>query len=268
MCAYPYKQKTDQEMILSGPATISSTGSNRPRRELQNLTFSIVEMLGKAIVTEHYSARNPIATEAVLCAEFGVSRSIMREAVKMLTAKGLLWARPRQGTFVCTEDRWNMLDPDVLRWLLDRKVSLDLLIEFSEIRLAVEPAAAALAARFASPEDKEAIASAIARMDAAARGEEDALASDIAFHIAVLDASGNRFYRQLRELIETALRFSIGITNNLKGVKYADANQHKRCADAIIAGDEVGARAEMASMLNEMLELISKANGGVRARSS
>ena len=118
----------------------------------QNLTYSIANELGIAIVTGTYSAGNPIPIEAELCRKFGASRSALREAVKMLTAKGLLGARPRRGTWVEPEEKWNLLDPDVLGWLLERKYSPALLIEFTEIRLAVEPGAATLAARVAGRE--------------------------------------------------------------------------------------------------------------------
>jgi DNA-binding FadR family transcriptional regulator len=202
----------------------------------QNLTYSIVHDLGVAIVTGVYSKQNPFPVEAELCKQYGASRSVLREAVKMLTAKGLLGARPRQGTWVEPEGKWNLLDPDILGWLLERKFSPALLIEFSEIRLAVEPGAAALAARVAGPAEKAAVRSAIERMQAAERGDDDPLESDIAFHVAVLRASMNRFYAQLTGLTATALRFSIRTTNRYKGVRLASVADHKKVADAILAG--------------------------------
>src|SRR5258705_1459429 len=172
----------------------------------QNLTYSIVHDLGVAVVTGTYSKENPFPVEAELCRQYGASRSVLREAVKMLTAKGLLGARPRQGTWVQPESKWNLLDPDILGWLLERRFSPTLLTEFTEVRLAIEPLAAALAARAAGPEDKQAVRDAIERMRAAERGEDDPLASDIAFHVAVLRASRNRFYAQLTRLTAAALR--------------------------------------------------------------
>ena len=226
----------------------------------QNLTYSIVEALGIAVVTGTYTDTNPFPVEADLCKQYGASRSVLREAVKMLTAKGLLGARPRQGTWVQPEESWNLLDPDVMRWLLERKFSLSLLIEFTQIRLAVEPAAAGLAARMAGPAEKAAIQSTIQRMIAAERGEDDPLGSDIAFHVAVLRASGNRFYSQLRELIETALRFSIRTTNRYKGVRLASVEDHKRVADAIISGNSEAAESTMRELIREALELIQAAD--------
>src|SRR5215475_9037443 len=136
-----------------------------------NLTYTIVEQLGQAIVTGVYTGTNSFPVEADLCRQYGASRSVLREAVKMLTAKGLLRARPRQGTWVQPEENWNLLDPDVLRWLLERKPWLELLVEFTQVRLAIEPGAAALAAEVAGPAEKAAIQQALDRMAAAERGD-------------------------------------------------------------------------------------------------
>lgn len=222
----------------------------------QSLTHQITHNLGVAIVTGVYGAENPIPIEADLCHQYNASRPVLREAVKMLTAKGLLVSRPRLGTRVQPEDRWNMLDPDVLGWLLERKFSPALLMEFNEIRLAVEPGAAALAARVATEADKEALRAAIGRMQAAELGDDDPLDSDIAFHVAVLRASRNRFYSQLTGFIATALRFSIRTTNRNKGV-LASAADHKKVADAIIAGRPTAASDAMRKLIQEAMDLIS-----------
>lgn len=227
-----------------------------------NLTYRIVEDLGVAIVTGRFSETNPFPVEAKLCSQYRVSRSILREAVKMLTAKGLLGARPRYGTWVQPEDSWNLLDPDVLRWMLERKLSLSLLTELNQIRLAVEPTAAALAALGDDIAKKTAVAVAIDRMVAAERGEDDPLASDIAFHVGVMRASNNCFYLQLCNLIETTLRFSIRTTNYLKGVKQASAADHRKVSDAILAGDATTAEAAMRYLIQEALDLI---HGGIAA---
>ena len=232
------------------------TAASRLAERGGNLTYSLVQDLGVAIVTGVYAGPQGFPVESELCKYYGASRSVLREAVKMLTAKGLLAARPRQGTWVEPESRWNLLDPDVLRWLLERKFSLSLLIEFTQIRLAVEPAAAALAARAATPEDNHRIEAAIGRMIAASNGDDDPLECDIAFHVAVLTASGNRFYVQLCELIETALRFSIRRTNDYKGVALASVMDHKRIGDAIAAGDADLAAANMRALIREALELM------------
>jgi DNA-binding FadR family transcriptional regulator len=232
----------------------------------QNLTYTVANSLGAAVVTGVYSADNPIPIEAELCRHYEASRSVVREAVKMLTAKGLLGSRPRLGTWVQPEQNWNLLDPDVLGWLLERKYSPALLIEFTELRLAVEPGAAALAARVAGAEEKSAIRDAIERMQAADRGDDDPLDSDIAFHVAVLRASRNRFYAQLTGFAATALRFSIRTTNRYKGVQLASVADHKKVADAIIGGRPGAAGEAMRKLIQEALDLINKREAAQVAR--
>ena len=231
---------------------------------VDNLTRRVVEALGQAIVTGTWQATGAFPIEAELCARFGVSRSVVREAVKMLTAKGLLSARPRRGTVVEPEPHWNLLDPDVLRWLLQRAPSPELLAEFTQMRLGIEPQAAALAAQAVGRGQAGMllpIREALARMQAAGAGQDDPLASDIAFHVAILHASGNRFLVQLRELVDTALRISIRMTNARKGVALASVDDHARVLRAIEAADAPAAAAAMRELLGEALELIQAERG-------
>jgi DNA-binding FadR family transcriptional regulator len=232
----------------------------------RNLTSRIVHDLGRAIVTEQFSRESPFPVEAELCQQFGASRPVVREAVKMLTAKGLLIARQRKGTLVQPENRWNLLDPDVLRWMLEREFSIDLLIDFNEIRIAIEPRAAALAAESATGPQRRAIIQASERMFAAERGEEDSLTADIAFHSAVLEASNNRFMRQFTDLSETSLRFSIRATNAYKGVTLASAMEHKVIADAIVEGDSERAAGQTRTLIQAALDLLFKAAGQPKAK--
>jgi DNA-binding FadR family transcriptional regulator len=225
----------------------------------RNFTYGILQQLGVDIVTGTYGHSNPFPTEAELCKRLGASRSVLREAVKMLTAKGLLKARPRQGTWIEPERNWNLMDPDVLGWLLERKFSPSLLLEFTQVRLAIEPVAASLAARGATPEAKQAIAAALARMQAAELGDDDPLTSDIAFHVAVLEATDNRFYIQLRDIIDAALRISIRLTNRRKGVRLASVADHQKVADAIFAGDGIAAAQAMRQLIEEAMTLIESA---------
>ncbi|HEX7761067.1 MAG TPA: FadR/GntR family transcriptional regulator [Caulobacteraceae bacterium] len=222
-----------------------------------NLTHSLVESLGLAIVTGDYQAVG-FPTEAELSAQFAASRSVTREAVKMLTAKGLLTARPRYGTSVEPEERWNLLDPDVLRWLLERKFSLRLLQQFTEMRLGIEPEAAGLAAINA---DKEALAEvrrALGQMRAAADGEGDPLVADIAFHVAILNATHNPFYAELQELVNTALRISIRFTNRIQG-RTASILAHETVLRAIEARDPEAASQAARAIIVDVLDLIRAA---------
>lgn len=228
-------------------------GAEPPR----NLTFGMLDALGKAIVVGRYDdVRFP--TEAELADEHQVSRSVTREAVKMLTAKGLLTAKPRKGTSVQPSSAWNLFDPDVLRWLLERKFSVELLRQFSELRIAIEPAAAALAARWADVEAIAALRAGYRRMEAAETGSDDPLDADIAFHVAVLEASANPFYTQFRDVVETALRTSIHFTNRFKG-RTASLPAHHDVLAAIEARDAQAAQAAMHEIIADVMTLVAEA---------
>jgi DNA-binding FadR family transcriptional regulator len=223
----------------------------------RNLTYGLLDALGRAIVTGRYE-NSQFPTEAELARQHAVSRSVTREAVKMLTAKGLLTARPRKGTTVQPASCWNLFDPDVLRWLLERKFSLELLRHFSELRIAIEPAAAGLAARAADEAGVDAIAAGYERMVAAEAGDDDPLEADIAFHIAILHASANPFYMQFRDVVTTALRTSIRFTNRFKG-RTASLPQHHAVLRAIELRDAELARAAMLALIADVVELIDAA---------
>jgi len=155
---------------------------------------------------------------------------------------------------------WNLFDTDVLRWLLERQFSVDLLRQFSQLRIAIEPEAAALAAQFGTPEDLQRISAGLARMEAAERGLDDTLDADIAFHVAVLRASGNPFYAQFRDMVATALRTSIRFTNRIKG-RSASVADHAAVRDAIAARDYAAARVAMRTLIGDVVELIDTVEG-------
>ncbi len=241
-----------------GDGILDGTGArSEPAGAGRNLTYGMLDTLGKAIVTGRYDDA-PFPTESDLAKEYAVSRSVTREAVKMLTAKGLLTARPRKGTSVQPAVNWNLFDPDVLRWLLERKFSLDLLRQFTELRIAIEPAAAALAARAAHKQRIAAIHAGFDRMAAAEAGDDDPLESDIAFHIAVLRASANPFYSQFQDVVTTALRTSIRFTNRFKG-RTASLSQHYAVLGAIENGQPQAAQAAMKDLIADVMVLIDDA---------
>ncbi len=221
-----------------------------------NLTQQLTHNLGTAIVKGEYNVLGSLPSEAELCSQFDVSRTATREAVKMLSAKGLISSRPKQGIRVQPETNWNMFDTDVLEWILNSKPSLALLKEFTQMRYAIEPEAAALAALNPTIESIVEMQKALIRMTNADKGLDDALESDIEFHTTILHASHNRFFTQLHEFTSTALRVSIRYTNRIKGVHGADVEKHRDVVKAIEAKDPVKARLAMQELLGEALALI------------
>lgn len=221
-----------------------------------NLTQQLTHKLGMAIVQGKYDETGRLPSEAELCTQFDVSRTATREAVKMLSAKGMLSSRPKQGIKVQPQSLWNMFDTDVLEWILSSQPSLALLKEFNQMRYALEPEAAALAAQNPYEENTAFLQYAVQRMENADLGLDDPLESDIAFHTGILEASQNRFISQMQEFTATALRVSIRYTNRIKGVTGADVEKHREVLNAIKAHNPDLARSLMQKLLGEAIELI------------
>jgi DNA-binding FadR family transcriptional regulator len=222
-----------------------------------NLTEQVVQSLGRAIVSGEYPT-HAIFQIADLCTQFKASRTVMREAVKTLTAKGLVTSRASVGSIVQGELSWNLSDPDVLDWFLHVKGNIvPLLREFIDFRMGIEPNAAALAATRGDTQAIDAIFKALDRMRAAERGEDNALDADVEFHVAILHASGNRFFINMRHTVDVALHISIRVTNRSKGVTFASIADHARIADAIKAGDAEGSRQATRDLLTEAQKLLT-----------
>jgi DNA-binding FadR family transcriptional regulator len=224
-----------------------------------NLTQSLVQKLGSSIVRGELPAGKSLPIEAELGKKFGASRTVMREAVKILSTKGLIGQRPRVGTFVHPEERWDLLDAEVLTWILDRHFSHSLVREFLEVRMGIEPAAAALAATNATEADKALLKQKLEKMKGAMNGHFDPVAADIAFHATILEISHNRFYHQLTPIVETALRFSIRLTNKAKGA-VADYDAHERIYKAIRNGNPDSAAKACRDLISEALALVMRSD--------
>ncbi len=176
----------------------------------------------------------------------------------MLSAKGLLSSRQRQGTRIEPVDNWNLLDPDVLRWLMERPYSNKIFLEFAQMRLAIEPTAAALAAEVQNKPAIAAIRAGLQAMIDDAGDPEKALLADIEFHVAILKASGNPFFARLKPLVTNALHLSIQLTNRIAG-HLADIGAHEAILLAIEKGDAGAARQASETILRESLSFIEKA---------
>jgi DNA-binding FadR family transcriptional regulator len=214
------------------------------------LTFGLMEVLGRDIVHGKYDGQ-PFPNELALGVDYAVSRTVVRETVKMLVARGILASASRRGTFVQPREAWNVLDPDVLRWLLDRARSGDWLRQFTQLRLAIEPLAAALAALQAKPAQIAAIGDSLEQMRLA-QLEGDALAADTGFHFAVIEASNNPFLDQFRRATSSGLGRAIRLTGAL-AITPTDIAQHERVHAAIAARDPALAQAAMRVIIEAAL---------------
>ena len=220
------------------------------------LSNQLAQTLGRSIVGGDMPAGSALPTEAELCLRHGASRTAVREAMKMLSAKGLVAARPRLGGSVRERHHWSLLDPDVLRWMRDAPADVGLLLELAHLRLAIEPEAAASAARVQDRAALTRMAAALAEMEG---DPVEALEADIAFHAELLRASGNRFFASLAGMVESALSMSIPVTNAAKQVAKADVEAHRVVFLAIRDGDSEAASAYARAHIEESIRLLNKA---------
>jgi len=221
--------------------------NQRPARE-ERLSEMVAGTLGRRIVSGHYKPGEILPTEPKIQAEFGVSRTAVREAVRLLSAKGLTASRPKIGTRVRPMVEWNMLDSDVLRWQVDQNPSDDFIHALFEMREILEPAACSLAAERATATELGAIGLAMDGIQTHPRGSAEQIEADVDFHKAILDASHNPMLRSVGAMIQSALTitFSLG----WRTVMAEDAVlQHRAVYDAIRKRDRDAAFLAMRKLL-------------------
>ena len=232
---------------------LGSKGSDRTfsRRSLHG---QVAHEIGARIIRGELAPGETLPSEADLSVELSVSRTALREAIKLLSAKGLVESRPKTGTRIRPRTSWNMLDPDVLSWLVSDGAFEDYADDLFEMRRVVEPAAAAIAAQRGNKEAIADIENAYADMVAAGEDIEAGVEPDLRFHKGILAATGNEFIAPLGALIDTALATSFRISSSRPGAKINSLPRHEAVLTAIAAGDADGARKSMEILLSDAME--------------
>ena len=227
----------------------------------KGLVRSTVDAIGLSIVNGEFKASEVLPQEETLAERFMVSRSGLREAVKVLSGKGLVRTARRYGSRVCSQEEWNYLDPDVLRWHLTSPANLpQFLRDIGEMRLLLEPAAVGFAVERATPGEIRQILKLAGRLPIASTA--DTVEIDIAFHLAVLRASHNLIIAGLCPAMDVLLRAYFWSMWKLRpeGPRHlANINLHQSMAQAI--ADRDGETAKNA--LTEMLTITCREIDGV-----
>lgn len=219
----------------------------RPLRR-RNLFAQVVEELGTRIVRGDIRPDTAFPKEADLESEFGVSRSVIREAVKTLAAKGLIESRTRTGIRVLPPIHWNLLDAEALAWRYAAMPPVQFFGELFEVRLMIEPEASALAAERATPRDLAEIDAAFREMSEASQADTSGVEADLRFHRGILAASHNPLLLQMGNLIGVGLSISHRFSRESFVIFLP---QHKAVADAIRRGEAETARQTMRRLLSE-----------------
>jgi DNA-binding FadR family transcriptional regulator len=223
----------------------SGSSSFPPRLSLHH---EVAGRIGSLIAQGRIRPGSVLPNEPSLGTEFGVSRTALREAIKVLASKGLVEVRRKTGTRVRPEAEWNMLDPEVLTWLFSGAGVPAGLTDLLEVRKVVEPAAARMAALRATSEDLLEIRKAFVGMESA-RDLPSSIESDLSFHLAVLEATHNAFMRPFGALIQAALRASFRLTSSNRTLYRKTLTLHRSVVDAIQAGNDDRSEIAMLAVL-------------------
>ncbi|MFB7251207.1 FadR/GntR family transcriptional regulator [Microbacterium sp. NPDC056234] len=220
----------------------------QPRRVAGKLSEPVIRDIADSIVTGEIEPGQALPPESVICEEFGVSRTVVRESLQRLAEKGLLSAQQGRGTIVTERSQWNLLDPVVLAAMVAHDDSLGILDEVALIRASLESEMAAAVAASASTVVVEELRARLDAQHAAVKKRQKFRDADLAFHQAIIDASGNRLGRAIaRRLVGEALtsdRFHGDVDDT---VVVATLDEHEAILEAIAARDPERARELMKS---------------------
>jgi GntR family transcriptional regulator, galactonate operon transcriptional repressor len=220
----------------------------------RNIHTSLAGRLGREIVSGIYPPGSLLPNAADMCGRFLVSRTALREAYSVLTAKAMIVARPKIGTRVRPKADWNMLDPEVLSWHLQTTPTENFVAELFVLRQMVEPEAAALAAKARSRATIDRIADAYRRMDQFKDGAGDLIGADLDFHMGILEATGNHFLTALGGLIRTSLECTFELSwEGASRIQDDRLHQHRGIFEAIRDGSPELAKIRMTELLSDSM---------------
>ncbi len=224
----------------------------------RGLHGEVVERLGRRILAGDLDVGETLEMTR-LEDELDVSRSVMREALRVLKAKGLVDARQKRGTFVQPRTEWKLLDSDVIRWQLEGHADQKLMDDLAEFREVVEPASAGLAALRRTEDDLAAMEQALERMSAAAGGDGDPVAADLAFHRAVLVATHNELLIRTEAVLEAALGLRDRVVHD--AIEVDPTPDHAEVLAAIRDGDAERAVSAAKRLLTTAVVDLDRARG-------
>lgn len=233
------------------------------RTPTRNLHSQVLWQLGVAIVSGRYPELSILPADSDLLDEFGVSRTVLREALKTLAAKGLIEARARIGTRVLPRSRWNLFDGDVLAWHFEQGPDVQFLRSLAEVRIGIEIEAAALAAERRTDAQALTLHGWADKMGEATTAEGFAR-YDLEFHRAVAEASGNPFMASISSLVELALTAAFTMSSPIEDdqAKALTVASHRRIASAIAERLPQEARTAMRTVIEEGFDRAARRGSG------
>jgi DNA-binding FadR family transcriptional regulator len=210
----------------------------------------VLNQLGEQICSGKFMPGDILPAEPVLAEQMQVSRITIRETMKSLSAKGMLQVRRRYGTIVLPRAQWQLFDPDVITWRARAgAIEPGLIEDLMELRLIIEPNAARLAAKRATPEDRIAVRRAFKAMERAVAGQGEYVPADLAFHGAILAACHNQFVQQMQNALSAILRTSFELSSEIEGGPARSLPMHEALCVAIEQGDPQAAEQAVLTLI-------------------
>jgi DNA-binding FadR family transcriptional regulator len=222
---YPYNRLVSS--VIGKKIRIGGAGNKT------NLHGQIAEHLGVSILSGKITPGEVLPTEAGLGASLHVSRTAIREAIKVLTSKGLVEVRRKTGTRVRPKKDWNALDPDVVAWQFSGGSLPAAIMDLLELREIIEPMCARMAAERATTEEVAEIEKALVEMERSVGKTTASVEADLWFHLAILEATHNSLMRPFGALIQAALRASFRQTNRDTAAYQQTLLKHRMVLTAI-----------------------------------
>jgi DNA-binding FadR family transcriptional regulator len=214
----------------------------------RNVHSQVSDWIGLSILRGDIRPGESLPSELQICEMMDVSRTVVREAIRTLNGKGLVESRAKSGTRVCPREQWSQLDPDVMRWQMETKEFEDYLAKLQQLRRAIEPQAAALAAVNASEEDMGRLRAGYEGM-IAARDPESFAAADASFHQSIYLATRNEFFWPIAQMFKVALRRAPSAARH--GDEAADGlDAHRGVLNAIASRNAEEARVAAGALLS------------------
>lgn len=205
-----------------------------------NLTYSLTNELGMAIVGGELMNPDSFFTMTEISKTYQVSLNVVREAMKILYAKGLLTINPRNGVAPTHQEKWNLFDPDVLEWALSSNSARVFFLELEELRMAIEPAAAGLAAaNFTNTGDINLILNALEKMKGSKSGTQELLDAENDFYLAILTTSKNPYFVGMNKCIKASNNLRFSLKKQSEENLHADINSYQEIFNAIASGDQL-----------------------------
>lgn len=245
--------------MSGGNGSVLGSDGHPPSR---NRREQVLDELGRLVVAGAVAPGDRLPIEPDLAAEFGVSKTVIREVIRGLAAKGLVGTAPRRGTIVRQRDGWHLLDPDVLAWQLRAETSPTTLRDFDEFRQAVEPMGARLAAERATVADRKRLRAAFEEMQRTTDVPEQHLATDLDFHTTLLTITDNQLFRGLRD----AVRAALAVRHEWAVSILEDMRESLPYHEKVVAGVEAGDPDAAASAMELLLKLSMRDNARLRSR--